>query len=113
MMRLRSLFAANVNRRRVCSVTSGVAYRMSAPVTDGFRRPRKRSSNSYSAGGAAEISRWWSEAQPPGQVIEDYSRPGRDAGIALMGKTALVLRPFRARFALGALPVVALSSTTG
>jgi hypothetical protein len=44
MMSLRSLFAVNVNRRRVCSVTSGVAYRMSAPVTDALRRPRKRSS---------------------------------------------------------------------
>jgi hypothetical protein len=64
-------------------------------------------------GGATEISRWWSEAKPPGQVIEYCSRPGRDAGFALIGKSALVLRPFRARLAPGALPVVALRSTTG
>jgi hypothetical protein len=36
MMRLRSLIAANVNRRLSVAITSGVAYRLSAPVADGF-----------------------------------------------------------------------------
>src|SRR5262245_13932627 len=40
----------------------------------------------FRPGGATELSRWWSEAQPPGQIKEDFSRPGRDAGIALIGE---------------------------
>jgi hypothetical protein len=60
-----------------------------------------------------EISRWWSEAQPPGLVIEDFSRPGRDAGFALVNESAFFLRPFRARLTPGAIPVVSLCSTTG
>src|SRR5262245_19101797 len=47
-------------------------------------------------GGAPEISRWWSEAPPPGQRAGDSSRPGRDAALALIIVLALVQRPSRA-----------------
>jgi hypothetical protein len=66
-----------------------------------------------SPGGATEISRWWSEAQPPGQVEEDCSRPGRDAGPEFATGPIPVRRPFRARYAVVAFPVAALRSATG
>src|SRR5215475_7558106 len=55
-------------------------------------------------GGAMEISRWWSEAQPPGQVEEDCSRPGRDAGPEFATGPIPVRRPFRARGLVVAIP---------
>ncbi len=51
----------------------------------------------FRPGGATEISRWWSEAQPPGQVEEDCSRPGRDAGPEFATGPIPVLCPFRDR----------------
>src|SRR5262245_8113670 len=64
-------------------------------------------------GGAMEISRWWSEAQPPGQVEEDCSRPGRDAGQEFATRPIPVRRPFRARVAIVAFPAATLRSTAG
>src|SRR5262245_12704571 len=55
--------------------------------------------------GATELSRWWSEAQPPGQVMKDISRPGRDARLALIIVSALVQRPSRARLVDDRFPV--------
>ena len=60
-----------------------------------------------------DISRWWSEAQPPGQVKEDCSRPGRDAGPEFATEPIAVRRPFRARVTVVAFPVAALRSATG
>ncbi|HEX5083390.1 MAG TPA: hypothetical protein VFY40_15200 [Blastocatellia bacterium] len=56
-------------------------------------------------GGTAEISRWWSEAQPPGQIHRDILRPGRDAGLALIIVSVLVRRPSRAPLAGDKFPV--------
>jgi hypothetical protein len=81
-----------INRR---SLWSAVARDTAGKLREVILRP----------GGAAEISRWWSAAQPPGQIKGDISRPGRDAGLALIGKSSLVLRPFRARLAACAIPV--------
>src|SRR5215471_2153790 len=66
-----------------------------------------------SPGGATEISRWWSVAQPPGQVEEDCSRPGRDAGPEFATGTIPVRRPFRARVPVVAFPAPTLRSATG
>jgi hypothetical protein len=64
-----------------------------------------------------EISRWRSAAQPPEQIKGDISRPGRDAGLALIGQSKLVLRSFRARLAPCAIPVASapanISSASG
>ena len=51
-----------------------------------------------------EISRWCSAAQPPGQIKVDISRPGRDAGLALIGESGFVPRPFRSRLTPCAIP---------
>jgi hypothetical protein len=56
-------------------------YRQTPPAREARRRL---------AGGGAR-------AQPPGQGTEDFSRPSRDAGIALRGRSALVLRLSGAR----------------
>src|SRR5215510_6905149 len=64
-------------------------------------------------GGATEISRWWSEAQPPVQVEEDCSRPGRDAGREFATGPIPVRRPFRAHGPVVAFPVATLRSATG
>src|SRR4030095_11512153 len=66
-----------------------------------------------SPGGAAEISRWWSKAQPPGLVIEDFLRPGRDAGPEFSTGPIPVRRPFRARGPVVTFPVAALRYATG
>jgi hypothetical protein len=60
-----------------------------------------------------EISRWWSAAQPPGQVEEDCLRPGRDDGSEFATGPIPVRRPFRARDPLVAFPVATLRSATG
>jgi len=60
-----------------------------------------------------EISRWCSEAQPPGQVEEDCSRPGRDAGPGFATGPIPVRRPFRARYAVVAFPAPTLRSGAG
>src|SRR5215510_8636487 len=67
----------------------------------------------FRPGGAKEISRWWSEAQPPGQVEEDCSRPGRDAGPEFATEPIPVRRPFRARYAVVAFPAPMLRSGAG
>ncbi len=67
----------------------------------------------FRPGGATEISRWWSEAQPPGQVEEDCSRPGRDAGPEFATGPIPVRRPFRARGPVVAFPAPTLRSATG
>jgi hypothetical protein len=54
----------------------------------------------FRPGGATETSRWWSEAQPPGQVEEDCSRPGRDAGPEFAVGPIPVRRPFKGRVVL-------------
>src|SRR5262252_4131086 len=51
----------------------------------------------FRPGGATEISQRWSEAQPPGQVEEVCSRPGRDAGPEFSTGPIPVRRPFRTR----------------
>src|SRR5689334_13764850 len=64
-----------------------------------------------------ELSRWSSAAQPPGQIKVDISRPGRDAGLALIGKSRSVLRPFSSRLAPYAIPAASppanVSSASG
>jgi len=60
-----------------------------------------------------EISRWRSEAQPPVQVEEDRSRPGRDAGPEFATGPIPVRRPFRARGPVAPYPAPALRSATG
>jgi len=62
---------------------------------------------------APEISRRWSEAQPPGQVEEFCSRPGRDAGPEFATGPIPVRRPFRARSPVVSFPVAALRFATG
>ena len=52
-------------------------------------------------------------AQPPGQVEEDCSRPGRDAGPEFATGPIPVRRPFRARRAVVAFPAPALRSGAG
>jgi hypothetical protein len=85
------------------SLWSAVAWDTAGKLREVISRP----------GGETELSRWWSEAQPPEQGEEDCSRPGRDAGITLVIKSAFVLRPFRARLFGRALPVAALRFATG
>ena len=60
-----------------------------------------------------EISRWRSEAQPPVQIEEDRSRPGRDAGPEFATGPILVRRPFRARGLVVAIPAATLRSAAG
>jgi hypothetical protein len=64
----------------------------------------------FCPGGATEISRWWSEAQPPGQVEEDCLHPGRDAGPEFATGPIPVRRPFRARYAVALFPAATLRS---
>src|SRR5215813_15544767 len=63
-----------------------------------FRAPEGR--RKLAGGGA--------RAQPPGQVEEDCSRPGRDAGPEFATGPIPVRRPFRARYAVVAFPVATL-----
>src|SRR5215510_12527469 len=64
----------------------------------------------FRPGGATEISRWWSEAQPPGQVEEVCSRPGRDAGPEFASGPIPVRRPFRDRLKSCRLPAIGVRS---
>src|SRR6266508_5889813 len=68
-----------------------------------FRAPEGR--RKLAGGGA--------RAQPPGQVEEDCSRPGRDAGPEFATGLIPVRRPFRARDLVVAFPVATLRSATG
>jgi hypothetical protein len=52
-------------------------------------------------------------AQAPGQVEEDCSRPGRDAGREFAKGPIPVRRPLRARGSFVAFPVATLRSATG
>ena len=63
--------------------------------------------------GRRKLAGGGARAQPPGQVEEDCSRPGRDAGPEFETKPILVRRPFRARGPVVALPVATLRSATG
>jgi len=47
--------------------------------------------------GRRKLAGGGARAQPPGQVEEDCSRPGRDAGPEFVTGPILVRRPFRAR----------------
>src|SRR5262245_487491 len=68
-----------------------------------FRAPEGR--RKLAGGGA--------RAQPPGQVEEDRSRPGGDAGPEFATGTILVRRPFRARGPVVAFPAPTLRYATG
>ena len=67
----------------------------------------------FRPGGATEFSWWWSEAQPPGQVEEDCSRPGRADGPEFATGPILVRRPFRAHYAVVSFPAPTLRSGAG
>jgi len=67
----------------------------------------------FRPGGAMEISRWWSEAQPPGQVEADFSCPGRDAGPEFATGPIPVRGPFRARSPVVSFPAPTLRSGAG
>src|SRR5215470_7547622 len=79
----------------------------------GYRWQTPRSYFPPRPGGATEISRWRSEAQPPGHVEEDCSRPGRDDGPEFATGPIPVRRPFRARSPVVSFPVATLRSATG
>src|SRR6266498_113338 len=68
-----------------------------------FRAPEGR--RKLAGGGA--------RAQPPVQVEEDRSRPGRDAGPEFSTGPIPFRRPFRARGPVVAFPVAALRYATG
>src|SRR6266508_3002153 len=68
-----------------------------------FRAPEGR--RKLAGGGA--------RAQPPGQVEEDCSRPGRDDGPEFSTGPILVRRPFRARCPVVAFPAATLRSAAG
>jgi len=69
--------------------------------------------NSYSAGGARDISRRRSEASAPETPRQNHA-PWMGAGLGLVLLRILVRRPCRdANNLLQSVPVVALRSTTG
>ena len=76
------------------------------PLANSTKQFRAPEGQPKLAGGGAR-------AQPPELVEEDYSRPGRDAGLEFATGLIPVRRPFRARDSVVAFPVVTLRSTTG
>jgi len=87
----------------IAAALGAVAQDTAGKLSEAISRP----------GGATEISRWWSVAQPPGQVEEDCSRPGRDAGPEFSTGPIPIRRPFRARSPVVTFSVAALRYATG